>query len=395
MDTSDEEVFLAKWVYQSFAMITAQTLGPAWRILPQAAKVSEVLRPAFEAIVAQETQPVPGRVWEVPSPWHAALYLSALQHHLAISGNRALFRGQSNSAWQITPSLGRPGVNPAEEEQKGQLFCRLLASLPFNRASIVHPFAASRLDLQISPKSYWAAAQHYGIRTDLIDFTTDPAVAVFFACSGRDPEPNQTSSVFVLPLELTLDRGGEIILPPPFVDRLYTQRGLFVRRDTAISESEFGLLEVRFPSSFRFAPFQVIRAGSGVVNVLRDSVPMQALLRIVDENPAPDEPHFNELSAALKEPFAGVSKDPLAMWAQYVDFFEDQLYWLAYKVEDASESLAVDLLQPIVSANRELASATAQFYRWAAKLPPDLSGYTEEKKAHLLKFAGLLTSLLG
>jgi hypothetical protein len=89
-----------------------------------------------------------------------------------------------------------------------------------------------------------------------------------------------------------------------------------------------------------------------------------------------------------------VYKDPLLMWAKYVDFLEDQLYWLAYKVDENSESLLVDVLDPILLANREVASAAAQFYRWSAKLPPDMTGHTDEKKAHLLRLADLFESII-
>lgn len=64
MDHHPNDVFLARWLYESFAMITSQTLGPGWRILPHAEKVAEVLRPALDAVVAQEVQVEPGKIWE-------------------------------------------------------------------------------------------------------------------------------------------------------------------------------------------------------------------------------------------------------------------------------------------------------------------------------------------
>ncbi len=236
------DVFLAKWLYQSFAMITTQALGPGWRIFPDADKVSEILRPALKTVVAQDDQIVPGQVWEVPSPWHAAVYLSVIQHHLAVSGHRALFRGQSNSEWEISPSITRNGVDRKIEERKGKLFCDILSGLSLNTLTSFHPYTKSRLDLRVSPDSYWAAAQHYGVRTNLIDFTTDAEIAVFFACSTT-PTDGKTSSVYVLPLKHALEKGCEVILPPPFADRLYLQRGVFTKSDKTIQRTELGITE--------------------------------------------------------------------------------------------------------------------------------------------------------
>ena len=392
MRASDEDVFLAKWVYQSFATITTQSRGPVWHILPEAARVSDLLTPAFHKIVAQETQVGPGTVW-VPSPWHAVLYLDAVQHRLSAAGSRALLRGQNNSGWAITSSLDRPGVDAQMEARKGRLFCKLLASLSFNTTAMFHPQTRTRMDLRIAPDSYWAAAQHYGIRTDLIDFTTDPTIAVFFACSGKDPVPGQTSSVFVLPLELALDRGCEVILPPPFVERLYIQRGLFIRHAGPVDKDEWGVLEIRFPSAFPFAPFQAC-SHAGVVNVLADSHPMQAVLSMVEHNPEPDSTEFEGMSRALKESFSDVYASPLGMWAKYVDFFEDQLYWLACRVDESSDAIVLDVLKPIVLANRELASGVSQFYKWAATLPAEVSEYSQEKRDQLQKLSDLLSDLL-
>ena len=384
------DVFLAKWLYQSFAMITTQALGPGWRIFSHADKVSEILRPALEAVVAQDDQIVPGQVWEVPSPWHAAVYLSVIQHHLAVSGHRALFRGQSNSEWEISPSINRSGIDREIEEQRGKLFCDILSELSLNTLTSFHPYTNSRLDLRVSPYSYWAAAQHYGVRTNLIDFTTDAAIAVFFACSTTPTSDGQTASVYVLPLEHALEKGCEVILPPPFAERLYTQRGVFIRSDQAIQQDDFGITEIRFPASFPFSPFHVVRSDVGVVDVLKESNLMQKAFRLAEGNIGADAKNIQELAATLKTEFCNAYQDLIGMWAKYVDFFEDQLYWLAYRVDDTSEAIALHILDPIVESNKDLILGVIQMHRWAVKLPENISGYTNEKKNHLLKLATLL-----
>lgn len=93
-------------------------------------------------------------------------------------------------------------------------------------------------ELPIEPQNDWewlAVAQHYGLPTRLLDWTTDPLVAAYFACSGLSA--NEDSAVFVVrdgsrldtvkfpnPFEL---RAMALVLPPHVTDRLAAQSGLF------------------------------------------------------------------------------------------------------------------------------------------------------------------------
>ena len=47
MSYDDEDVFLAKWLYQSWSMLALQSLGPGYRLPPLANKVADVLQPAL------------------------------------------------------------------------------------------------------------------------------------------------------------------------------------------------------------------------------------------------------------------------------------------------------------------------------------------------------------
>ncbi|CAN0514771.1 unnamed protein product, partial [Phaeothamnion confervicola] len=68
--------------------------------------------------------------------------------------------------------------------------------------------------------------------TTLLDFTADPHVAVFFACRAQNGVRNLASSepacVFGLPLSLFADLNGSIVFAPPWLKRLYAQRGVFL-----------------------------------------------------------------------------------------------------------------------------------------------------------------------
>lgn len=98
------------------------------------------------------------------------------------------FRGQSSSEWDLTPDLWRLGVtdsgeNPCDTYGTGK------------RHHILTPNEKHMLDLFIKalkpehlayPPSYirkMELAQHYGLPTNLLDWSSDPLVALYFASS--------------------------------------------------------------------------------------------------------------------------------------------------------------------------------------------------------------------
>jgi hypothetical protein len=76
--------------------------------------------------------------------------------------------------------------------------------------------------------AHLAEAQHYGMRTHLLDFTADPRVAVYMACRCGSASIQEEAVVYFFPLNVLAEIGGAVVLPPPWVRRLYLQRGLFV-----------------------------------------------------------------------------------------------------------------------------------------------------------------------
>ena len=84
---------------------------------------------------------------------------------------KLLFRGVSNTEYKLLPSVLRGYKNYAREETILQRF-------------IKEAYVYKR---NISPTNYieWIElAQHFGAPTRLLDWTSNPLVALFFACGG-------------------------------------------------------------------------------------------------------------------------------------------------------------------------------------------------------------------
>lgn len=108
-------------------------------------------------------------------------------------GRYDLFRGQVREQWKPYTSLMRllerdQAALPAVE-QKVLRFCSWLSDTP------------GLSEIANDEDSIIAIAQHYGIPTHYLDFTTDPAVAGFFAADTTMPDPEVESCIFCLDSE--------------------------------------------------------------------------------------------------------------------------------------------------------------------------------------------------
>lgn len=94
--------------------------------------------------------------------------------------NVTMFRGQANSNWHLSPSLYRKNLFTAES--------LLLTEL---RHVCPNEFLGNRFETLVK-------MQHYGLPTRLLDTTTNPLVALFFACEERQ-ETNADGVVYIFP----------------------------------------------------------------------------------------------------------------------------------------------------------------------------------------------------
>ena len=74
--------------------------------------------------------------------------------------------------------------------------------------------------------------QHYGGKTNLIDFTTNSFVALFFACNGNPDKPGR---VILLGKE---SKAYNVIKPPRTITRVAAQKSIFVQAPSGVVEPD-------------------------------------------------------------------------------------------------------------------------------------------------------------
>jgi hypothetical protein len=114
-------------------------------------------------------------------------FLSQIQGLSGAPEYEWIFRGHSNSAWLLKPTIERlfDLHNIAEKE------CDLYEGFH----SKAHLYS-SRLPLQGDHTSWIAMMQHHGCPTRLLDWTYSPLVATFFSLA--EPSPSEYSAVWAI-----------------------------------------------------------------------------------------------------------------------------------------------------------------------------------------------------
>lgn len=117
-----------------------------------------------------------------------------LAYKLKNSGNYDLFRGQALAEWKPHTTFVRLALanqNNWDEvyENYRERFKRFLLWLE-NTSGLE--------DISESEEATFAVAQHYGLETDYLDFTTDPAIAGFFSCDSEFAKSGAISCIYCL-----------------------------------------------------------------------------------------------------------------------------------------------------------------------------------------------------
>ena len=176
------------------------------------------------------------------------------------SGKYNLFRGQAQN-WPVMSSLGRllPDSDPEIQKQLERLF------LFFDSSPALRKY---KTDIDW----FWAVAQHYGLKTNYIDFSDSPEVAAYFATHSKDNVPGKDAVIICLnEADWTLFMSGlkgyfeeEKVIVPYIaridVDnlwRLQAQQGCFMFTPYSHLEFFYDFDRIKFPFS---EPYSAIRS---------------------------------------------------------------------------------------------------------------------------------------
>jgi hypothetical protein len=225
-------------------------------------------------VEGREEAHIAGQIFRAPDRIDSTLLIRSVGECLGRVNNLRggssylwMFRGQANAAWSLRPSIMRSMTFPDLPMRNGKsVEQRWLEE--FKRRAV--PF------LESAPTNDWEwllLAQHHGLPTRLLDWTTNPLVALYFAVAGNsgsydavvfsynhDREPVDVNKVH----PFTMSRVE--VFEPRHIDKRVTTQG-----------SVFTAMPAKFQKKF-FTAFPHFIPGS-VVNDIKDELRLIGLER--------------------------------------------------------------------------------------------------------------------
>lgn len=124
---------------------------------------------------------------------HSVSSITELMHELNVLPNHFAFRGQADADWGLKSTLERVIGNrwSAENARRFETHSLDVFKSKYHIYSGVEHIPKSKL-------SWLSVMQHYGVPTRLIDFTTSPYIALYFALETYDPLSQKDFSIFAI-----------------------------------------------------------------------------------------------------------------------------------------------------------------------------------------------------
>lgn len=168
-------------------------------------------------------------------------FINIVDNNKAIDFNAYLWRGQRKSVWPLASTLDRL-LSQYDRQYRDDLRSKHLHNFMYavrgRRGSFPRDLTANE---------YWALGQHYGLATPLLDWTSSPYIASFFALHqipflnlSADEIVNGSFALYAINelvvenkmSEINLDDSRRITFINPLMDdnpRLVTQSGVFTK----------------------------------------------------------------------------------------------------------------------------------------------------------------------
>ncbi len=343
----------ASELYREYRCCTTKGWGPYTQFDPE---FNTRIAPLLKEMTSVFSEAPPDKLTDGSlrfcSAWHAVLHLIQMQFISVTSPihKHLVFRGHSDASWPLLSTSER--ASPVDREVDR------LASWLFVQTIRRKIRGVSSL---MDQGGLLALARHYGLASHLLDFSADPAVAVWFACQG-DSHGSGDARVLTCDTKSFVSLGGGLVAPPPVERRMYRQVALAI--DTrGFRTRDFGqrCQSVVFPTPTDKEEFLLYRDGNEIFPLAADKWLVDTADQCRFHSAASGSVDslrdfrvlLDEVSNSVEEPPAnltGCSQSEFALWAiEFVDW----LHWVVIGVNLArtQDIASMDTMLSLVRSN--------------------------------------------